>query len=104
MGQQKAPLHRSRAKQAQVAIVLVELTGGSGALTFALHLTRSQLRLRQQHQIVVAARLGVGTRHVEAAEGMHANKCARTFAVNVQVTAMNSLQRFCDAIFVGGEV
>src|SRR5689334_7435447 len=60
---------------------------------YILYLTRSQLRLCQQHQVVVSARFGVGTRHVKAAERMHAYKGSCTFAVDVQVTAMNGLQR-----------
>ena len=46
---------------------------------------RHQLGLGEEEQVIVAAGLGVGARHVEAAEGMDSHQGAGALAVEVQV-------------------
>ncbi|CDN43862.1 hypothetical protein BN871_DS_00070 [Paenibacillus sp. P22] len=57
----------------------------AAALRNKLHFLRYELRLREQKQVIASARLGIGARHVEAAERMDPDESAGAFAVEVQV-------------------
>ena len=60
-----------------------------------LDLLRDRLGLREEAEVVAPARLRVGARHVEAAEGMDADERAGALAVEIQVAARRA--RACRA-------
>src|SRR6185437_2030383 len=69
----------------------------------SVDLLRDGLGLREEQQVVAATGLRVGTRHIEAAEGMAADHRAGALAVEVQVADVELTLRAGDALAVAGE-
>ena len=73
------------------------------AAPFSYSFSEIDFRLQEQEQVVAAAGLGVGARHVEAAERMDADQRAGALAVQVEVAdeellarALRACSRLCE--------
>src|SRR5260370_9764741 len=79
------------------------VAGAAAARMLALHdLFAYRFGLGEQIQVVRAAGFGIGSRHVEAAEGMRTDHGARTFAVDVQVANLEFADGAIDLVARAG--